>query len=396
MSPAPTRRPAQWLAAPVFRWSVAILGCVFGGAVAFEVLDISVFKRIGMPHELCYLREPKLIWLHVISDSLIGAAYVSISLTLGYLVYKASQGIPFHWVFLAFGLFIVSCGFTHFMEVWVIWEPIYWLSGYVKVVTAAASVATAIALFPLLPKVFRLVDAARQSEERKIEIERLNQELQRFNYSVAHDLRSPLRGIAGYSDALREDCGGQIGPSGQAYLDRIQSSVRKMDDLISDLLKYASIGRQELKLTPVHLADTARAVIAFLESEIRRRDAEVTVQGELPVAVGDATLLQVVLQNLVGNGIKFVASGIRPRVEISAERKGDLVEVSVTDNGLGIPADARARIFDMFQRFHPQHEGTGIGLPIVHRAVERMGGRIVVESGPGGRGTRFKVMLPAG
>lgn len=386
----------QWFAAPVFRWSVVILGCVLGGGIVFEALDISVFKRIGMPHELCYLREPKLIWLHVVSDSLIGAAYVSISVTLGYLVYKASRGIPFHWVFLAFGLFIVSCGFTHFMEVWVIWEPVYWMSGYVKVVTAAASVATAIALFPLLPKIFRLVDAARSSEERRVEIEQLNQELQRFNYSVAHDLRSPLRGIAGYSEALREDCGQQIGPAGQAYLDRIQSSVQRMDALISDLLKYASIGRQELKLTPVDLEDTMRSVVALLETEIRRRDAEVTVHGELPRVTGDATLILVILQNLVGNGIKFVASGIRPRVEISAAWKDDMVELSVTDNGLGIPAESRARIFDMFQRFHPQLEGTGIGLPIVHRAVERMGGRITVESGPGGRGTRFRVVLPAG
>lgn len=395
VSAAPARRPAQWFAAPVFRWSVAILGCVLGGGLLFEALDISVFSRIGMPHELCYLREPKLVWLHVVSDLLIGTAYVSISATLGYLVYKASRGIPFHWVFLAFGLFIVSCGFTHFMEVWVIWEPVYWMSGYVKIVTAAASVATAIALFPLLPKIFRLVDAARRSEERRVEIEQLNQELQRFNYSVAHDLRSPLRGVVGYSEALREDCGTQIGPAGQVYLDRIQSAVQRMDVLISDLLKYASIGRQELKLTPVPLGTTAAAVLTFLESEIRRRDAKVVVQRDLPVALGDATLLQVALQNLVANGIKFVASGIQPRVEISAERKEENVELCITDNGLGIPAAARERVFDMFQRFHPGHEGTGIGLPIVQRAVERMSGRIMVESGPGGCGTRFRVVLPA-
>ena len=109
----PASSPASWFARPLFRWSLGIVGSVIAGALLFEALGISVFSRIGMPHEFCYLREPKLVWLHVISDLLIGVAYVSISVTLAYLVFKASKGIPFHWVFLAFGLFIVSCGFTH-------------------------------------------------------------------------------------------------------------------------------------------------------------------------------------------------------------------------------------------------------------------------------------------
>src|SRR2546423_12359442 len=111
---------SRWAASPLLRWSIGILVSVLLGALIFEAFDASVFQRIGMAHEYCYLREPKLIWLHVVSDVLIGAAYVSISSTLGYLVYKASRDIPFHWVFLAFGLFIISCGMTHFMEVWVV------------------------------------------------------------------------------------------------------------------------------------------------------------------------------------------------------------------------------------------------------------------------------------
>jgi signal transduction histidine kinase len=392
-SPSLVQTAPRWFTRPLFRWSAAIIGAVIFGAVIFEMLGISVFSRIGMPHEFCYLRDPKLVWLHVTSDLLIGLAYVSISVTLAYLVYKASKGIPFHWVFLAFGLFIVSCGFTHFMEVWVIWEPVYWLSGYVKVVTAAASVATAIALFPLVPKVFKLIEAARQSEERRLEIEQLNQELERFNYSVAHDLRSPLRGISGFSQILREDHEKELTPEAIEHLDRIQTSVSQMDALITDLLRYATIGRQKVSLEPVPLDEVLYATLGLMNPEIVNRRAEVVTTSPLPIVLGDATMLQVILQNLIGNGIKFVAPGVRPRVEIWAERLTvGTVAIYVMDNGIGIPPEARDRIFGLFERFHPQHPGTGIGLPIVHRAVERINGTIQVADGPQG-GTRFQITL---
>lgn len=389
----PASSPASWFARPLFRWSLGIVGSVIAGALLFEALGISVFSRIGMPHELCYLREPKLVWLHVISDLLIGVAYVSISVTLAYLVFKASKGIPFHWVFIAFGLFIVSCGFTHFMEVWVVWEPVYWLSGYVKVVTAAASVATAIALFPLVPKIFNLIKAAQQSEERRIEIEQLNQELERFNYSVAHDLRGPLRGIFGFSEILREDCTAELSPEALAHIERIQTSASHMDTLISDLLKYATIGRQQLNLTAVSLDEVFQATLGLMGAEIASRKAEVVATTPLPAVLGDATLLQVVFQNLIGNAIKFVAADVRPRVEISAKVHPGLVTFCFTDNGLGIPPEAQGRIFKLFERFHAQHVGTGIGLPIVHRAVERLNGEISVEPAPRGTGTRFTVTV---
>src|ERR1041384_6607750 len=158
------------------RWSALIICGMAVGVVVFQMLGISIFDSFGAPHSTCYLRNPTMIRLHVTSDLLIRLAYVSISSTLAYLVYRASKGIPFHAMFLAFGLFIVSCGFTHFMEVWVVWQPVYWLAGYVKVVTAAASVATAIALFPLVPKVFQLIESVKQAEARRQQIETLNQE----------------------------------------------------------------------------------------------------------------------------------------------------------------------------------------------------------------------------
>lgn len=394
MTPAAASR-MKWITRPVARWSWGILLAMAAGALAFELFDVSVFRRIGLAHQYCYQREPALIWLHVISDILIGVAYVSISGTLAYLVYKASRDIPFNGVFLAFGLFIVSCGMTHFMEVWVVWEPVYWLSGYVKVVTAVASVATAIALFPLVPKVFQLVESARASERRRIEIEQLNDELERFNYSVAHDLRAPLRGIAGFGQALREDYAEQLPPKARDYIEKMQRSAAQMDTLICDLLKYATIGRQPLQRTALPLDETVRAAQALLEAEIRQREAVVRVPAPLPKVTGDATLLQVVFLNLMGNAIKFVAPGVRPEVEITARTEGNRVIVYISDNGLGIPPEAREKIFRMFERFHPDYAGSGIGLALVHRAIERLDGRVGIENAASGTGTTFRVELPA-
>lgn len=394
MSPPIPRQANAWWRAPFFRWSLGILGAVIAGILVFEALHIPVFSRIGMPHEFCYLRDPKLIWLHVVSDTLIGAAYVSISLTLAYLVYKASRDIPFNGVFLAFGLFIVSCGFTHFMEVWVIWEPVYWLSGYVKIVTAAASLATAVALFPLVPRIFALISAARKSEQHRLQIEQLNLDLERFNYTVAHDLRAPLRSIVGFGQILEDDFAAELSPEARQHVERMRRSAQKMDALVTGLLRYATVGRQAVQMAPVSLDECLKGVLTLLETDIRDRAAIVSVD-PLPNVVGDPTLLQVVFQNLIGNALKFVAPGTTPRIEVSATREQDVAIVTVRDNGLGIPTEVRNRVFGMFERFHPDHPGTGIGLAIVHRAVQRMGGEITFKPVENGSGTWFVIELRA-
>ena len=388
-------RPPGFVVHPALRYGLCILAAVAGGVVLFEAFGMPVLQHIGMPHETCYLRDPKLVWLHVVSDILIGVAYTAISVTLGCLVWKASKGLPFNWIFLAFGLFIVACGFTHFMEVWVVWRPVYWLSGYVKVVTAAASVATAVVLVPLVPRVLRLVAAARESEDRRREVEQLNQELERFNYSVAHDLRAPLRGLNAFAQILVEDHSAELSPAARDYLRRMQGSVDKMDALITDLLKYATIGRQELKLEGVPLDQVLRSTLAIMDGEIASRRAAVVAPRPLTCVLGDAVLLQVVFQNLIGNGIKFVSPGVSPRVEITAEidDAGETATISFTDNGIGLPAAGRERIFGLFERLHSQHSGTGIGLAITQRAIERLEGRIGVDDARPGPGSRFWIRL---
>ncbi|MBO0733166.1 MAG: hypothetical protein J2P49_02370 [Methylocapsa sp.] len=125
-----------------------------------------------MPHGMCYLWVPQLYLMHVSSDLLIGLSYVAISSTLIYLIYRARKDMPFSWIFVAFGVFIIACAGTHFMEVWTIWNATYWLAGYIKLLTAAASVATAVVLPFLVPKVLSLIKTIKLSEERRIALER--------------------------------------------------------------------------------------------------------------------------------------------------------------------------------------------------------------------------------
>src|SRR5258708_3188227 len=131
-----------------------------------------------MPHGHCYLWHPGLVRLHLLSDLAMGGAYVAISLTLAHFVRRAKSDLPFSWIFVAFGVFILACGATHFMEIWTLWVPLYWLSGTVKFVTAAASIATAIVLPPLIPKSLMLTRSARLSERRKTDLEEANEALE--------------------------------------------------------------------------------------------------------------------------------------------------------------------------------------------------------------------------
>jgi hypothetical protein len=162
----------------ILSYGAALLAPAAVLLVAWPRLAANLFangfaEQMFMPHGMCYLWVPQLYFLHVSSDLLIGLSYVAISSTLIYLIYRARHDIPFSWIFLAFGVFIFSCSITHFMEVWTIWHATYWLSGYVKLLTAASSVATAVVLPFLVPKVLMLIQAVKLSEERRVQLERV-------------------------------------------------------------------------------------------------------------------------------------------------------------------------------------------------------------------------------
>ena len=175
------------------RTAAATLGVLGSAAilVRLAMLD-SVQGGLFHPHGYCYLWMPSLVGTHVVADGLIGLSYVAISLTLVWLVWKAHRGLPFSWIFIAFGAFIVACGATHFMEIWTLWKPVFWLAADVKIITAGASVATALALPPLVPKVLGVIQAARLSEERRIDLERTQAELEQRVRERTNDLADAL------------------------------------------------------------------------------------------------------------------------------------------------------------------------------------------------------------
>ena len=375
-------------------------GVMIGTAVAlvlalFPGLLKGLFRADEfMPHATCYLRNPKIILLHVSSDLLIGAAYVSISATLAYLVHKASGDIPFHWMFLAFGLFIVTCGFTHFMEVWTVWKPLYWLAGYIKLICAVASVATALALFPLVPKVFALIREVRMSDQRRQELQRANDELQAFAYSVSHDLRAPLRAVQGMANALVEDYGQNLEADARVYLDRIVGASSRMDALVRDLLEYSRVSRTAFELQPVELKPVLQEAQTLIHSDAEQSGAEVQVECGTERVYANHRLLIQVLSNLLGNAIKFVRSGVKPLVRVVVETRGETVRISVTDNGIGIAPEYQHKVFRIFERLHTvtEYPGTGIGLAIVQKAMLQMKGDVGLESTVG-QGSRFWIEL---
>jgi PAS domain S-box-containing protein len=236
----------------------------------------------------------------------------------------------------------------------------------------------------------RLHAASLEKTNRALEV--TNQELEAFVYSVSHDLRAPLRSVHRYGTMILEDHGQTLSPEVKDQLTPIIAAAQRMDDLIRDLLAYTHVSRQEVTLRPVETASVAAEVLKHLDQEIRDRSAEVKVEAPLPGVVGDAVLLSQALTNLVSNGIKFVAPGKPPRLRIHAESRGVCVRLWVDDNGIGIPPDEQGRLFRVFERLNLAYPGTGIGLAIVKRAVERMGGSVGVES-RAGEGSRFWMEL---
>lgn len=232
-------------------------------------------------------------------------------------------------------------------------------------------------------------------EQRTAELKERNEELEAFNYSLAHDLRAPLRAMEGFSQALLEDYGTRLDATGRHYAELVASGAKTMDRMILDLLAYSRIARAELEVAPVNLPQVVRAASAQVSAEISARGAHVTLDGELPDVVGHGPTLVQVFANLLGNGIKFVPADRIPEVRITAVQRNGDIRIWVEDNGIGIAPEHRDRIFRVFERLNAAEDypGTGIGLAIVRKGIERMGGMVGVESEPG-RGSRFWVELP--
>lgn len=231
--------------------------------------------------------------------------------------------------------------------------------------------------------------------QRTAELEQLNRELESFSYSVSHDLRAPLRAIVGFTQNLQEDLQGRLDALEQQLLQRIIANGLRMNQLIDDLLALARASQQPLQRGWLDLSAMASEVFERLCSGSHCQ-AHVDIQTGLHVS-GDSRLIGAVLENLIGNAIKFSRNQPQPQIWLSADASGDEVVFQLRDNGAGFDMQWQGKLFKVFQRLHKEteFEGTGIGLATVQRVIARHGGRIWVQAAPG-QGASFFFTLPDG
>ncbi|MEO6991987.1 MAG: PAS domain S-box protein, partial [Lacunisphaera sp.] len=224
-------------------------------------------------------------------------------------------------------------------------------------------------------------DLERRVDERTAQLESANKELEAFSYSVSHDLRTPLRAVDGFSQAVQEDFGSLLPPEGQHQLQTIRESAQRMGELIDDLLTFSRLSRQSLRKQPVDTEKLVRTVLNDLVSAGEEGRVEIRV-GELPPCEGDAGLLKQVWVNLISNAFKYTRRREHAVVEIGCNRQAGEVIYFVRDNGTGFDMRYVHKLFGVFQRLHraEEYEGTGVGLAIVQRVVHRHGGRVWAEA----------------
>src|ERR1035441_9539615 len=263
-------------------------------------------------------------------------------------------------------------------------------------------------------------DLERRVAERTATLKETISDLEDFSHSITHDLRAPLRAIRSFAQILNEECLACGRPKAQEHIRRITSAAARMDKLIQDVLQYSRLARSELDLAAVDVQELLRGIIDTYPA-FQPPLVEIRIDGPLPRMLGNEAALTQCFSNLLGNAIKFVAPGTRPQVRVWAEQQKaegrrqeadsattdkrraaisntppslPSVRLWFGDNGVGIPKEAQERIFKMFQRLDKSYDGTGVGLTVVRKAVEKMGGRVGLESEPG-RGSRFWVELKA-
>jgi signal transduction histidine kinase len=383
-------------------------GATAGASWFQEFLNTLLGTSWYMPHGHCYLWQPALLWLHAVSDFLIGAAYFFISLMLYLLVRRIR--LPFSGMIVAFGVFIGACGLTHFMEVWNVWNSAYWLAGGVKAVTAFASVLTGVYLVPLRGQVAELASAARLAEERRTQLESKNQELEalyaklkeseelrsQFFTNVSHELRTPLALILGPLEKLLDE--GPLTEAQRRELELVERNANLLLKQVNDLLDTSKLeaGQLSAQRAPGDLARLVRTTTAYFTSIADERRVEHAVEApeSLP-SMFDAEKLQRVLLNLLANAFKFVPDG--GRIRTTLRQDGERAVLTVEDNGPGVKPELREVIFERFRQgeggLTRRFGGTGLGLTIARSFVELHGGTILVDASPLG-GARFTVVLP--
>lgn len=238
-----------------------------------------------------------------------------------------------------------------------------------------------------------LVEEVTERRRAEDQLRETVQELEAFSYSIAHDMRAPLRSMQGFAEILNTEHSAQLDAPGRDYLRRIAAAASRMDALILDILNYSKVGHGELNLRPVDVDQLVREIAATYPT-LRAEKADISIKGTLPMVLANEAALTQIVSNLLVNAVKFVAPGVRPQVTVRGERCDETVRLWFEDNGIGIPERLHPRLFRIFSRLQRRedYEGTGIGLAIVRKAAERMNGTVGLKSVEGA-GSSFWVEL---
>lgn len=421
----------------------------------FTMFDTLLSSQGFIPHGHCYLWKPGLIWLHILSDGLIALAYFSIPILLVYFISKR-RDVPFHQVFLLFGLFIISCGAGHVMDIWTLWHPTYWLAGVLKAFTAIVSVYTALSLIPLIPKALSLPSpeqleqanreleaallALQQTQSQLVQTEKMSS-LGQLVAGIAHEINNPINFIHGnlnhagiYAEDLLEVLNlyqatyPQTAPAIQKITEerdlafiaedfpKILSSMKigaeRICQIVLSLRNFSRLDEAEVK--PVNIHEGIDSTLMILQHQLKATTgrAAILVQKEyskLPLVECYAGQLNQVFMNLLSNAIdaldkrrqQYFANSnanteIEPaQIQISTELQNrEWIVIKVSDNGSGMTEATQKRLFSPFFTTKPAGRGTGLGLSISQRIVlERHGGKLECVSQLD-QGTTFLIMIP--
>jgi signal transduction histidine kinase len=238
------------------------------------------------------------------------------------------------------------------------------------------------------------VEVLLRARRLSLELKLRNEDLESFFHAMTHDLRAPLRAVAGFAEALSEDEAASLSGKGKHYLATIQVATEHMRELIDALIGFSRLGHEEIQLQEVDMELLSESCLRILQQEIQSRNAQVMLASELPVVLANPTLLRMALVNLLSNALKFAALGVQPQVMLSAQTLSGVCRIEVRDNGIGIAPENHSRLFTPFVQLHSieEYPGIGLGLATVRKAVELMGGRVGLKSSPG-EGSTFWIEL---